>query len=204
MTKNERGEAGQAETPAELRQAKASTARIGGDLRRETRKNSPGEQDATNRPGDADSVAKFLSTRPWMQRRGRQLVGRGHVAGDLLRAYDWTIEHETKGHLEVLARLHEGLLNPQGQLFGGFTGTIVDFLSLLTVRAPLSEPTSLGWLATVNLRIDYLAPVWGPEFRIRGDVTHQRGKKFLTTIRFFDLDGQQLVHALTTMIERPR
>lgn len=153
---------------------------------------------------DRTSVAAFLATRPWMQREGKQLVGRGHTAGDLLRAYDWTIEHESKGKLEVLARLHEGLLNPQGQLFGGFTGTIIDFLSLLTIRAPLCEPSSLGWLATVNLRIDYLAPVWGPQFRIRSEVTHRRGRRFLTTTRFFDLEGEQLVHALTTMIERPR
>lgn len=58
----------------------------------------------------------------------------GHNAGDLLESREWKILREERGLVEVEAHLPNHLLNPRDQLFGGFTGTYVDMISIWTVR----------------------------------------------------------------------
>jgi acyl-coenzyme A thioesterase PaaI-like protein len=58
----------------------------------------------------------------------------GHNAGDLLESREWKILREERGLVEVEAHLPSHLLNPRDQLFGGFTGTYVDMISIWTVR----------------------------------------------------------------------
>lgn len=159
------------------------------------------DSDRSNEPGDALEPKKH----PWRFPAAGRLIGRGHPAGDFLEAWDWKLESEAEGELTVLAHLPDHARNPRGQLFGGFTPTYVDLISLFTVRAGQERSEAPRWLATTSMRVDYLLPVLGPTFRIRSRVIHHRNRSYLVETRFFDLDDQLLVFAVTTMLTiRPR
>ena len=59
---------------------------------------------------------------------------RGHPAGDFLEAYLWRVVERGPGWLKVDAHLPDHARNPRGQLFGGFTPTYVDLISLFAAR----------------------------------------------------------------------
>ena len=129
-----------------------------------------------------------------------RVMGRGHRAGDLLHAYEWELLERGPGRLRVRCPLPEGVLNPSGHLFGGFTGTYVDLLSLLTWRAA-QQGRRQGWLMTLNMRIDYLEPVTG-SFEAECEIVSQRGRNAWVQSRFRDPEnGTLLVLALTTLRE---
>jgi len=143
--------------------------------------------------------------RPWAQTEPGQLIAKGHGAGDLLEAYKWTILEESPGLLVVQVHLPVALKNPQGQLFGGFTPTYVDMVSLYTAHTANSgkDPTSpKSWLTTINMRCDYYEPIVQNTFSIRGEIVNQRGLTSLISTKFFQ-DDVMAAHALTTIRELP-
>lgn len=101
--------------------------------------------------------------------------------------------------MRLLAHVPDRVRNPRGQLFGGFTPTYVDLVALFTVRAGEDRSQWSGWLATTNMRIDYFAPVLGPDFRIESQLVHNQSRLRFVETQFFDLEGALLVFALTTM-----
>ena len=113
------------------------------------------------------------------------------------------------GRLVIVAELPDALKNPQGQLFGGFTPTYVDFVSIFTLHTldPDSDPTSpKSWVTTLNMRIDYFEPIFGPTFRVEGEVVNRRGRNALVSTKFWDgeePDGAMAAHALTTLRQMP-
>ncbi len=123
----------------------------------------------------------------------------GHNAGDLLETSQWEILQEEKGLIEIEAQLPDHLLNPRKQLFGGFTGTYVDIISLYACRTLFDRSSEFTWSATVNMRIDYFAPVLGPRFRLKGEVINDGRSTCLVAATFTDLDGNKLVYAITTL-----
>ena len=129
------------------------------------------------------------------------MIGRGHCAGDFLEAYEWELLREGPGELEVRAHLPEHVRNPRGQLFGGFTPTYVDLIALFTVRAGRAPDEEWGWLATTNMRVDYLAPVTGPRFLLDSRLVHRRKRAALVETRFLDEEGELLVFAVTSLLE---
>lgn len=135
--------------------------------------------------------------RPWAEEvpEGR-LVNRGHAAGDVLEAWEWRVLEREPGLLRIEAHLPSSLLNPRGQLFGGFTGTYVDFVSLYTLRGDPTSPR--GFLSTINMRCDYFEPIVGPTFEIEGRVINSRGRNALVEARFFQ-DDVMAVFAISTM-----
>lgn len=140
--------------------------------------------------------------RPWVSAEPGFLMGRGHPAGDFLEAWDWRILEEHRGYLRIDAPVPSHVLNPRGQLFGGFTPTYVDLVTLHTVRAGpdrLTQPRR--WLATTNMRIDYLRPVVGPRVVMTSEVVSVQGKMHFVQTRFLDREEEILVMALTTMKE---
>ena len=137
----------------------------------------------------------------WSEPAPGRLVGRGHAAGDFLQAYDWDLLERSEGRLRVGVRLPEHLRNPKGQLFGGFTPTYVDFLALHTYWAGREPTPGRPWLATVNMRLDYYAPVTGDGFEIACRVVNRRGVMTYVETRFFDPEGEMLVYAYTTLKE---
>ncbi len=139
------------------------------------------------------------TARPWADEvpEGR-LVNEGHSAGNVLEAHEWRVLQREPGLLRIEAHLPAALLNPRGQLFGGFTGTYVDFVSLYTRRGDPTSPR--GFQSTINMRIDYFEPITGPTFEIEGRVINERGRNALVETRFFQ-DGVLAVYAITTMRE---
>jgi len=135
----------------------------------------------------------------WRDPPPGRLVGRGHPVGDFLHAYDWELVEHRPGYLKVLADLPPQVRNLRGELFGGFSPTYVDLLSLrcVSVSRPASEPRRR--LVTVNMRIDYFEPVWGPRFAIECEIRNQRGRMHLVETRFRDNEGTLLLFAITTI-----
>jgi len=123
----------------------------------------------------------------------------GHSAGDLVEASEWKILREERGLVEVEAHLPSQVLNPRGQLFGGFTGTYVDMISLYTCRTLNEDSSASPWSATVNMRIDYFAPVRGPRFNLLGELINDGRSTCLIATTFSALDGEKLVYAITTL-----
>ena len=123
----------------------------------------------------------------------------GHNAGDLVESSKWKVLKEEYGLVEVDVHLPEHLLNPRKQLFGGFTGTYVDMISIYTVRTLFKTQEEINWSATVNMRIDYFAPVLGPRFLLRGELIKDGRSTCLVSTHFTDLEGNKLVYAITTL-----
>jgi acyl-coenzyme A thioesterase PaaI-like protein len=123
----------------------------------------------------------------------------GHCAGDLVEAYKWRIIREERGLVEIDAHLPTRLLNPRGQLFGGFTGTYVDMVAIYAVRTLFTDAPGFTWASTVNMRVDYLQPVTGPRFRLRAEVLNDGRTTCLVDSWFLDQDGNKLVYAITTL-----
>jgi len=143
--------------------------------------------------------------RPWAATSPDQLVGRGHGAGDFLEAWRWRVLERGAGLLVVEAHLPDQLKNPEGQLFGGFTSTYVDFISLHTVHAADTDrdPSSpRHWLTTINLRCDYFEPIVEETFTVRGELINQRGATSLVSTKFFQ--GRTMAaHGLATLRKVP-
>ena len=135
--------------------------------------------------------------RPWADDipPGR-LVNRGHAAGDVLEAWEWKVLVREPGLLRVSCHLPEALLNPRRQLFGGFTGTYVDFVALYTRRGDPTSPR--GFQSTLNMRIDYFEPIVGPTFEVEGRVINERGRNALVETSFYQGDVMA-VYAIATM-----
>lgn len=128
-----------------------------------------------------------------------RLMGKGHPAGDFLEAYEWLVLDEEEGYLRVEAHLPSQVLNPRGQLFGGFTGTYVDLMGLHTVRAGPERKGSSNqrrWMATTNMRIDYFAPIVGPTFTIESRLQWARGRDRYVVTELFQDEGLA-VHAIS-------
>lgn len=134
-----------------------------------------------------------------------RVIGRGHPVGDILEAYDWEVLDRGLGRLHVSAHLPAAVRNPRGQLFGGFTGTYVDFMALFTFWAGREQERGeqRRWLATLNMRIDYFRPVTGPRFEMDGRIVHRRGGTGMVETRFFEPGeapgGDPLVFGYTTL-----
>jgi acyl-coenzyme A thioesterase PaaI-like protein len=142
--------------------------------------------------------------RPWMAPEPGRLLGKGHPAGDFLEAYEWRVLERGPGFLKVEAHVPDHVRNPRGQLFGGFTPTYVDLISLFASRtspdAPPQTDSTPQWLATTNMRVDYFDPVIGPRFHLEARIVRERGRTVMIETRFLDpADGKLLVFALTTL-----
>ena len=127
------------------------------------------------------------------------LLPPGHNAGDLVESHKWSIIKEALGELEVKAHLPERLLNPREQLFGGFHGVYVDLMSIYAARTLLTDTQSFKWSTTINMRIDYFAPVEGESFLLSSEVINDGKSTCLVATTFKSLEGVKLVYAIATL-----
>ena len=142
--------------------------------------------------------------RAWTEAPAGRFIGRGHPIGDFLEAWRWELEAESEGFIRVQAHLPLHVRNLRGQLFGGFTGTYVDFVSLYTARAGRDRRTAwVFFLATTNMRIDYFEPVTDPGFAIESRMLRERNRVCFAETKFFDAKDRLAVFALTTMKKLP-
>lgn len=126
--------------------------------------------------------------RDFAARGPQQFICRGHPVGDLLEAWRWRITAESTGKLSIRAPLSPRLRNVKGQLFGGFTPTLLDLIGSFTVHAgePKSEIGFPYWLSTVNLRVDYFEPIASDEITIESRVIKRRARICIVETSFHD------------------
>ena len=139
--------------------------------------------------------------RSWHTDDPLRLIGRGHPVGDFLGAPEWEVLERGDGSLRLRADLPERVMNPRGELFGGFTATYVDFVSLhlFHLGQPAREPRR--WLSTASLHVEYFAPVRGPEIEIAGELLQRRGRRGCAQTRFFSADGDLCAVGQATLIQ---
>lgn len=149
--------------------------------------------------GDRDGEAPMPGM--WSEPAPGKLVGRGHGVGDFLEAYEWDVLEQSEGLLRVRAHLPAQVRNARGQLFGGFTPTYVDFVAIHTYWAGRPKRPGHPWLATLNMRVDYFAPIVADRFEIEGRIVHRSGATLWVETRFRDPLGAMLAFAYTTLKE---
>ncbi len=149
-------------------------------------------------PDGGDPIADELA-RVWRSAEPGKLVGRGHPVGDFLEAYDWQVLENTEGHLRVAAHLPAQVRNPRGKLFGGFTATYADFMALHTFWAGRDPQPGHPWLVTLNMRLDYYAPIAGDHFEMDSRIVNRRGSTCWVETHFIDPEGPLLAFAYTTL-----
>lgn len=160
-----------------------------------------GERDRPDADGAGEDASFERVRQAFRDRAPGKLVGRGHPIGDFLEAWDWDVLEEAEGRLRVRASLPQAVMNPRNQLFGGFTPTYVDFAALHAFRAGRGWDRAHGWLATLNMRLDYFEPVLGPSVEIDCRVAHRRGANAWIEVRFLGPSGDLLVLAFVTLRE---
>jgi acyl-coenzyme A thioesterase PaaI-like protein len=139
--------------------------------------------------------------RRWATDDPERVVGPGHPIGDFLEAPRWRVLERAPGVLRVRAGLPEAVRNPLGELFGGFTPTYVDFLALHVFHTARLEGEPRRWLRTASLRVEYFAPIRGPEFEMTGRVLHRSGRTAHVEVRFHAGDGPLCALAQATLVE---
>ena len=127
------------------------------------------------------------------------LLPPGHNAGDLVESYKWEVMKEAPGEFQVKAHLPERLLNPRKQLFGGFHGVYVDLMSIYAGRTLLTDTQSFKWSTTINMRIDYFAPVEGESLLLNSEVINDGKSTCLIATTFKSMKGGKLVYAIATL-----
>lgn len=147
--------------------------------------------------GDAEATI-----RKWSTDDPQRLVGRGHPVGDALEAHEWRVLLREPGRLRIRARLPDRVMNPRGELFGGYTPTYADFFGLHVFHASRAEGAPRRWLSTADLHVDFFAPIHGPEIEIEGRVIHKGGRTAHVQIEFFDDEGRLCALSQLTLIEQ--
>jgi uncharacterized protein (TIGR00369 family) len=151
----------------------------------------------TSREAEAEAAI-----RRWDTDDPERLVGRGHPVGDYLDAWDWRVALREPGRVRVRARLPERVMNPRGELFGGFTPTYADFFGLHVYHSSRPEGAPRNWLSTADLHVDFFAPIHGPDIEMDGRVLHKGGRTGHVQIEFFDDAGRLCALSHLTLIEQ--
>lgn len=141
------------------------------------------------------------AVRAWHTDDPERLVGRGHPVGDFLEAWAWRVLERGPDRLRVRAALPDRVKNPRGELFGGFTPTYVDFFSLHVLQTSRPEGAPRRWLSTASLRVEYFAPIVGPEFELSGRVVSRTGRTGFVENEFRDASGALCALGHATLIE---
>ena len=147
------------------------------------------------------SVDAEEAIRRWATDDPERLVGKGHPVGDYLDAPGWRVTFREPGRLRVRARLPDRVMNPRGELFGGFTPTYVDFFALHVFHSAREPDAPRQWLATADLRVDYFLPIHGPEMEMEGEILHRSGRTGHVQVRFIDDEGRLCALSQLTLIE---
>ena len=155
---------------------------------------------------NADSGFTNSEAPPWFEPQDGQLIGPGHRVGDLLEAPQWRTIEQDKDYLLVEAPLPEHVLNPRGHLFGGFTPIYCDFMAIFVARQKERQVDVhrwAGWMATRDMRIEYLRPVVNSPLKLEGRALHRGRKNHLVEIKFLGDADELLVLSHVKMVEVP-
>ena len=147
--------------------------------------------------GDAEEAI-----RRWSTDDPERVVGAGHPVGDYLDAPGWRVLEREPGRMRIRARLPERVMNPRGELFGGFTPSYVDFFALHVFHSSREPGAPRQWLATADLRVDYFLPIRGPEVEIEGEILHRSGRTGHVQVKFTDAEGRLCAISQLTLVEQ--
>ena len=139
--------------------------------------------------------------RRWRSDDPKRVIGRGHPVGDFLEAHEWELLERGPGRLAIRVKAPARVMNPRGELFGGFTTTYLDFFALHVFHTSLAPGAPLRWLSTASLRMDYFAPISGPSFEMHGEVLNRSGRTGHIEARFVT-DGRLCAIGQATLIEQ--
>lgn len=123
-------------------------------------------------------------------------IQRGHSAARLLEVEHWRNVTVEPGWVSADCHLPEGVRNVSGSLFGGFTPTYIDYVSVWCAMTRVEA--RLPWLLTVRMQVEYLEPVTDPGFTVRGTVINVRRNDYLVETRLHRGD-LLLAHGLATL-----
>jgi len=127
------------------------------------------------------------------------IVRPGHCAGDFLQSGEWKTVVDEPGEVTFEIHLPQQVLNPHGELYGGFTGTYVDLVAIYAVKRLFTGQANLLRTFTVNMRLDYLEPIVGPRLFLESKILKNGRSTCLVSTHFISHDDALLVHALTTV-----
>ena len=139
--------------------------------------------------------------RRWRSNDPKRVIGRGHPVGDFLEAHEWEVLERGSGRLAIRVQPPAQVMNPRGELFGGFTTTYLDFFALHVFHTSLAPGEPLRWLSTASLRVDYFAPISGPSFEMHGQVLNRSGRTGYIETRFV-ANGRLCAFGQATLIEQ--
>ena len=128
-------------------------------------------------------------------------MARDNSPASFLEADRWELQRLDRGTLDVHCHLPEKLLNPVGTLFGGFTTTYIDLISIWASMSAQADPSP--WMVTVNMRVDYFEPISPPGFRALARVLNVRKRDYFVETRFEDDKGTLLVNGITMLRQIP-
>ena len=72
-------------------------------------------------------------------------------------------------------------------------------MSIYAARTARSDAQPFKWSSTINMRIDYLAPVEGESFLMESEVVNDGKSTCLVATTFKSTEGVKLVFAIATL-----
>ena len=123
-------------------------------------------------------------------------IRHGHSAARLLEVEHWTNVRAEPGRVAADCHLPQQVRNVSGSLFGGFTPTYIDYVSVWCAMTRVE--TRLPWLLTVRMQVEYLEPIDELGFSLRGTVLNVRRNDYLVETRIVRGD-LMLAHGVATM-----
>ena len=81
----------------------------------------------------------------------------------------------------------------------GLSWHFVDLMPFSAGQTVLSDTQSFKWSTTINMRIDYLAPVEGESFLAESEVINDGKSTCLVATTFKSIVGKKLVFSIATL-----
>jgi uncharacterized protein (TIGR00369 family) len=129
-------------------------------------------------------------------------LARRVIAGELpqppiARLLGFTLTAIAAGHARIEFAADERHANPLGTLHGGILGDIADAAMGMAYAATLAEGESF---TTLELKINFLRPVWRASLVAEGTVVHQGRTVGLTECSITDEKGRLVARATSTCL----
>lgn len=117
----------------------------------------------------------------------------------IARTLGYEITEAAEGRVVIVARPHDGLLNPAGTVHGGFAATLLDSCMGLAVQTTLGKGVGS---TTLEFKISFVRPIMPATGLLRAEgVVINCGRRVGTAEgRLTDDRGRLLVHGTTTCL----
>lgn len=138
----------------------------------------------------------------WVTHDPKRLVGRGHPIGDFVDAFAWTVLEREPERLRLRVPLPERLCNDRGVLAGGLAAAYLDFVAIHLFQSARAGDEETGMLVTSNLRVEFFAPVVGPEFDLVAQIVNRTPRSGHVELRYLGADEALCALGHATILRR--